>query len=234
MKLMAQDVRFPIVNIETGETEDYYRPRTKHSPLFPNSIRALICGPSSCGKTNLMLHLLISPSGLVFENVYVYSKSLYQPKYCYLSEIMSNLPEVHYETFEHTKQVIAPEEARKNSVFIFDDVICDKQENMMKYFSMGRHNCVDCFYLSQTYAKVPKHLIRDNANLIIAFRQDETNLRHIHQDHVSPDITFSQFQNICNKVWNKNYSFITIDKECDLDNGRFRKGFDHFIDVSSL
>lgn len=53
----------------------------KHGPLFPASIRAIICGPSGCGKTNVMVSLLEEPHGLRFENVYVYSKSLDQPKY---------------------------------------------------------------------------------------------------------------------------------------------------------
>jgi hypothetical protein len=231
MKLIAQDVRLPVTEIKVGAQVDA---RSRHSSLFPNSIRALICGPSSCGKTNLMLHLLTNPSGLKFENLYVYSKSLYQPKYDHLSKIMCCLPEMSYETFSNTNEVLAPQDAKQNSIFIFDDVICDKQENMKNYFSMGRHKCVDCFYLCQSYAKVPKHLIRDNANVIILFKQDELNLRHVYSDHISPDITFQQFLAVCNVIWNENFSFLVIDKECKLNEGRYRKGFDHFVDISSL
>lgn len=231
MKLVAQDVRLPITNMDMGAK---VLARSKHSPLLPNSIRALICGPSACGKTNVMLHLLTSPNGLKFENLYVYSKSLYQPKYIYLAEIMKSIPEINYETFTNTNEVMPPQDARENSVFIFDDVICDKQENMMNYFSMGRHKSVDCFYLCQTYAKVPKHLIRDNSNVVILFKQDEMNLKHIYSDHVSPDITFNQFKNLCSKVWNEKHSFVTIDKESDVNKGRYRKGLDHFVDINSL
>jgi len=42
---------------------------------------------------------------------------------------------------------------------------------------MGRHKNIDSFYLCQTYS--PKHLIRDNANFIIMFKQDDLNMRHI-------------------------------------------------------
>jgi hypothetical protein len=89
MKLVPQDIRLPVFNIEIGIK---VLERSRHSSLFPNNIRALICGPSASGKTNLMLHLLTNPNGLKFENLYVYSKSLYQPKYSYLSDIMKNLP----------------------------------------------------------------------------------------------------------------------------------------------
>lgn len=230
MILKPQPVRLPVTNIEVGAKE---KERSKHSSLFPNSIRALICGPSACGKTNLMIHLLTNPNGLKFENLYVYSKSLYQPKYTYLTDILKSVPEISYETFSNTNEVIAPQDVKENSIFIFDDVICDKQENMKNYFSMGRHKAVDCFYLCQTYTKVPKHLIRDNANLIILFKQDDLNLKHVYLDHISPDITFEQFKCICSKVWNENYSFVTVDKESKLQEGRFRKGLDHYIEISS-
>ncbi len=52
--------------------------RNRHSELLPNTIRAIICGPRNSGKTNVMLSLLTDPNGLRFENVSVYSKSLYQ------------------------------------------------------------------------------------------------------------------------------------------------------------
>jgi len=44
---------------------------SRHSALLPNTIRALIVGPSNCGKTNIMLSLIESANRLKFENVYV-------------------------------------------------------------------------------------------------------------------------------------------------------------------
>jgi Poxvirus A32 protein len=231
MKLIPQNIRLPVTNIDMGKQ---VKDRTKHSALFPNSIRMMICGPSGCGKTNLAVQLITSPNGLKFENVYVYTKTLYQPKYIYLQDILKNVPEIGFETFSNTNDVIAPQDVKKNSIFIFDDVICDKQENMKNYFSMGRHKGVDSFYLCQTYTKVPKHLIRDNANIIVLFKQDDLNLKHVYLDHISPDITFEQFKCLCGKVWNEEYSFVTVDKESKLNEGRFRKGFDHYIDIHSL
>jgi len=49
----------------------------RHNSLLPNTIRALLDGPSNCGKTNVMLSLIESLNGLKFENIYVLSKSLY-------------------------------------------------------------------------------------------------------------------------------------------------------------
>ena len=94
---------------------------------------------------------------------------------------------------------------------------------------MGRHKDVHCFYLCQSYTRIPKQLIRDNANMLVVFKQDNNNLKHIFNNHVNPDMTFSEFQEICQMCWNKKFGFLVIDKECDLGNGRYRNGFDKFI-----
>ncbi|KAG5324762.1 YMD3 protein, partial [Pseudoatta argentina] len=82
--------------------------------------RAIICGPSNCGKTNV----LIICSRV--QTVYVYSKSLQQPKYRYLENLFTSIDEIGYFTFSNNSDIV-PNEARPNSIFIFDDVACDKQ-----------------------------------------------------------------------------------------------------------
>lgn len=124
----------------------------------------------------------------------------------------------------------SPNEAKPNSIMIFDDVACDRQDHMRAYFSMGRHRSIDSFYLTQTYTKVPKHLLRDNANLIILFRQDELNLKHVYDEHVGMDMPFVKFKEICAKCWEKdNHGFVVISKDSELNNGRYRLGLDTFI-----
>ena len=201
----------------------------RHGELFPNSIRALIVGPSNCGKTNAMLSMLLHRNGLKFENVYLYSKSLYQSKYKYLERIIRSIRGMGFYTFSNNDDVIPPDQARNNSVFIFDDVACDKQNNIRDYFSMGRHKNIDSFYLCQTYTRIPKHLIRDNANFLLVFKQDDLNLKHIFNDHIYGDMTFDAFKQICVECWKDQYGFLCIDKDNDLDQGRYRKGFDHFF-----
>jgi len=201
----------------------------RHGSMLPNTIRALICGPSNCGKTNVLISMLESPHGVRFENVYVYSKSLHQPKYQYLEKLFGTIKEIGYFTFLNNCDVMPPCEALPNSIFIFDDVVCDKQNVIREYFSMGRHSKVDCFYLCQTYARIPKHLIRDNANLIILFKQDGTNLKHVFNEHVSTDMLYEEFRALCHACWNREFGFVVIDKDSTLRNGRYRRGFNEFV-----
>lgn len=231
MKVVDKNIKLPIINLDSVCGAGSGDGDVKHSVLFPNSIRAIVCGPSNCGKSNLMLSILLSPNGLKFENVYIYSKSLHQPKYKYLERVLNGI--IGYFPFKENVMIIPPEEALSNSIFIFDDVACDKQDKIREYFSMGRHKNIDSFYLNQSYTRIPKHLIRDNANFLIIFKQDDLNLKHIYADHVSNDMTFENFKNMCFHCWNNddNYGFITINKDIGIRQGRYSCGLDKSIQI---
>lgn len=221
----------PVLNFDSITSNDIKTPK-RHGPLLPNTIRAVFCGPSNCGKTNALLSLITHPNGLRFANIYVYSKSLSQPKYKFLNNLIEPLDELNYFPFSDNEEVVSIDNAKENSLFIFDDVACEKQNNIKAYFCMGRHKAVDCFYLSQSYARIPKHLVRDNLNFLILFKQDELNLRHIYDDHVNTDMTYDKFKELCLACWKDKYSFLVIDKDSDIDNGRYRKNFDCFVVIN--
>ena len=229
-------MEFSIINLDQFCGKGLVNQRNKHGDLLPDHVRAIICGPSNSGKTNLMLNLLCNINGLKFWNVYVFSKSLYQDKYMLLEQILRDIPKVGYYTFTDNEEIPHPSDIKPNSVMIFDDISCEKQSNIRNYFTMGRHNSVDTFHLCQSYSKVAKQLIRDNANFIILFKQDQMNLKHVYYDHVDPDMTFNEFKSLCTSVWHsgKN-SFVVIDKEKDLHKGRYRCGMNvnqtHIIDI---
>ena len=52
-----------------------------NNPLLPRSIRGIIVGKSGCGKTTLLLNLLLKPGRLDYDNLCVFGKSLFQPEY---------------------------------------------------------------------------------------------------------------------------------------------------------
>lgn len=204
----------------------------RHSELLPNSIRCIIAGPSNCGKTNLLVHLIVSEHGLKFENIYVYSKTLWQSKYAYLRRLFQPMHGIGYHEFASADQVIEPTDAKPNSIIIFDDVICEKNQDIIKnYYSLGRHRSVDSFYLTTTYTRVAKHLIRDNCNFLVCFRQDELNLKHIYNDMgVACHMRFDAFQRFCFECWGEcRYGFVVIDLDSDVDRGRYRKGFADYL-----
>lgn len=195
MKIGEQETLLPVTNHDSVTCGETFR---KHGVLFGgNSKRVLVVGRSGCGKTNALLSLLEHPNGLRFENVYLYSKSLYQPKYRYLKLLLEPIREIGYWEFTDGEDIVPPQEIKPNSVIIFDDVVSCDPDIIKSYFCFGRHRNTDCFYLCQTYSSIPKQLIRDNANLIIMFQQDLTNLKHIYNDHVGADMSFEELKKVC-------------------------------------
>lgn len=228
MRLNMQRSRIHVRNFDEYFGTGMVNSLNKHGDLLPDSIRCIISGPSNSGKTNALLNLLFDPNGLVFENIYVFSKSLYQPKYQFLVKTLPK--EIAYFAYDENEQILNPSDAKPNSIIIFDDISCEKHNNIRNYFSMGRHKNIDTFYLGQSYSRIPKQLIRDNCNFIILFKQDDMNLRHVYSDHVNTDMSFERFKDLCGHVWRESHGFVVIDKTRDLNNGRYRLRFDSFIE----
>lgn len=226
MRLIQQNIKMPVRNFDRYLGSGVKKTK-RHGALLPDSIRCIISGPSGSGKTNVVFNLLFDPNGLKFKNLYVFSKSLYQPKYTFLAKTMPK--EIGYFAYDESSNVIHPTDAETDSIMIFDDIACEKHDNIRNYFTMGRHKNIDTFYLGQTYSRIPKQLIRDNANFIILFKQDDMNLRHVYNDHVNTDMPFERFKQMCSAAWKDRYGFVVIDKDGDLEGGRYRIGFDQFL-----
>lgn len=229
MEIIQHTDKFNISNIDDLTVDKTIVNNGKHGSLLPNTLRCIVSGPSNCGKTNIVFNLITNPKGLRFNNLYIFSKSLHQPKYQLLDKILSDVPDVNFYKFNASDSVMQPNKAKPYSVFIFDDVSCENQDTIRNYFSMGRHNNIDSIYIGQTYSKVPKQLIRDNANVLIVFKQDETNLKHIYNDHVNADMSFDTFKQLCGQAWKKKYGFLVIMKDQAIKEGRYRIGFDKFV-----
>ncbi|KAG5323561.1 YMD3 protein, partial [Pseudoatta argentina] len=135
MKFVLQPLTIRVTNCDAksrmmeGSVE-----KRKHGEMLPSIIRAIIC-PLNYGKINVLISLLESPNGIRFENVYVSLKSLQQPKYRYLENLFTSIDEIGYFTFSNNSDVVPPTETRPNSIFIFDDVACDKRDAILNLLS---------------------------------------------------------------------------------------------------
>ena len=52
-----------------------------NNPLLPRNIRVIIIGKSNCGKTTLLINLLLQPQCLDYNRLNVVGKSLHQQEY---------------------------------------------------------------------------------------------------------------------------------------------------------
>ena len=100
-------------------------------PYMPSdTFRMLICGPSSCGKTNVLMHMLYNL--LYYDKIYLFSKNLEQPKYRQLLETFRPISEeVGYDVIEESNGDVVPLQSLDDDnqkIVIFDDYVCERNQ----------------------------------------------------------------------------------------------------------
>jgi len=93
-----------------------------HPPL-PKSLRGLIVDKSGCGKTTLLLNLLLQPGWLDYSKLSIFGKSLFEPEYKSLKKgfeeqlpkrVITNLFENQNEIQEQISPSVLIEELAKD------------------------------------------------------------------------------------------------------------------------
>ena len=126
-------------------------------PLLPKSIRGLIVGKSGCGKTTLLMNLLLQPGWLDYDKLQVFGKSLFQPEY-----------KILHKGFQEK----LPKELIMN---LFDSQTIVNQQELSPLAlleEMGKKNCEKCniqcdFYETSDVVPDPRELSYNDKNLMI-------------------------------------------------------------------
>ena len=73
--------------MEINTTYEWKKEKSRNnSPLLPEDIRGLIVGKGNCGKTTLLLNLLLNPGWLDYDHLFVFGRSLHQKEYVILKK----------------------------------------------------------------------------------------------------------------------------------------------------
>ena len=130
--------------------------RSNHK-LLPKNVRGLIIGKSACGKTTLLLNLLLNPGWLDYNKLFVFSKSLFQPEYQVLRKAMEhNLPK------EAILWLFNNQRAIRESGLSSDEFI----ECMAEELCSGSN--IDCYFFEHSDdVPDPKELNPEDKNLMV-------------------------------------------------------------------
>ena len=208
-------------NYDKKETSNNFKQLYDYMP--DRCFRMLICGKSGCRKTNTVLHMLIKPF-IYYDKIYLYSKNPEQEKYALLSKTLERIAEENNiptdEIFHSSNEEIIPISEMEDTiqkVVIFDDYVCEKNQNdIINYFIQGRHkNCCE-IYLSQSYYKMPKD-IRINCSHIIFESPTKWENEAISNEHgIDREAYKRSFKNECD--------FLYVDKPRKIAKRNFNEG----------
>ena len=125
--------------------------------LLPQGIRGLIIDKSGCGKTTLLINLLLRPGWLDYNNINIFGKTLFQPEYHILKKACEEkLPkEVIIRLFENEKEIT---DLGISPISIIEEMAKDIRDK----------TDVECnFYQSAEDVPDPRELSSEKKNLMV-------------------------------------------------------------------
>ena len=129
--------------------------------MLPDSIRALIVGRSGCGKTSVLMRLLLEKNLLDYNNLFICGKSLHQIEYQILKFIFENrLDEEHIVNLLKINDQI--NEQNLDPIGIIKTVGCILADNHVK----KKNITIQC-YENSCEIPDPKEFNKNDKNLIV-------------------------------------------------------------------
>jgi len=181
-----------------------------HKFMPDRCFRMLLCGPSSCGKTNLLLDMIYRL--LYFDKIYLYAKNLQQSKYQNLLKTFEPISkQVGYDIIEASNDQITPSSEmpdENQKLVIFDDYLNTgkiSDQEIQNYYTNSRNKNCSCIYLSQSFYNTDK-TVRLNSSHYCIFEFPSRNEQSIICRELN--INKSDYQ----KATKDPYSFLYVDK----------------------
>ena len=125
----------------------------------------------------------------------------------------------NYKTNNETK----PINKYKGSVVIFDDMLGAKNSFQIdEFFTRGRHEDLDVYYISQSYFALPRQSIRNNSDRLILFKQTLRDVQSMHHDIGAFDMISDEFKDMCRVACGEKFIYLCIDMTKNKNEGKYR------------
>ena len=163
----------------------------------------IVIGPRNVGKTYYMLKVLEKIGNQRPIHIITRSPNQY-PNY-------------------KTSTDIKPINKNKGSVVIFDDMLGSRNCSQIdEFFTRGRHENLDVYYISQSYFALPRQSIRNNSDRLILFKQTLRDVQSMYYDIGAYDMNYDEFKQMCHKAWDEKYNYLCIDMTKNKNEGKYR------------
>lgn len=225
-------MKLDIINIDNlKKIKGKKRYRNKHPLLPQHPYNMLIVGQTNCGKTNMLLNLILKFS--TFDKLYIFSKHLHQPKMVLLNDIFDKVKEKTDEDIlfmsNELDDLLPVDEIddEVQNLIIFDDMICEKDLTpVIDYWIRGRHSNCSCIFLSQIYTKIPRQM-RLNSHYFCFFNTPNRLELNIINNDVNYELDKAEFIRRFKKATSVPYSFFFIDTKTNIPQLKYRRNFNY-------
>ena len=163
----------------------------------------VVIGPKNVGKTYYMLKMLEKFGSQ--RPIHIITRSPNQHP--------------HYKTTTDNK----PINKDKGSVAIFNDMSGARNSSQIdEFFTRGRHENLDIYYLSRNYFGLPRQSIRNNSDRIILFKQTLRDVQSMYYDIGAYHMKEDEFKEMCHKAWSERFNYLCIDRTKNKNEGIYR------------
>ena len=97
-----------------------------------------------------------------------------------------------------------------------------KSSQRDEFFTRGRHEDLDVYYISQSYFGLPRQSIRNNSDRLILFKQTLRDVHSMYYDIGAYDMKYEEFKEMCHKAWDEKYNYLCIDMTRNKNEGKYR------------
>ena len=163
----------------------------------------VVIGPRNVGKTYCMLKVLEKIGDKIPYHIITRSPNQYP----------------NYKTSNEIKLI----NKDKGSIVIFDEMLGTRNSPQIdEFFTAGRHQDLDVYYISKSYFALPKQSIRNNSDRLILFKQTLRDVQSMYYDIGAYDMKYDEFKEMCHRAWSDRFNYLCIDKTTNKDGGKYR------------
>ena len=86
----------------------------------------------------------------------------------------------------------------KGSVVIFEDMLGARNSSQIdEFFTRGRNEDLDIYYIGQSYFALPRQSIRNNSDRLILLKQTLRDVQSMYYDTGAYDMKFDEIKEMC-------------------------------------